>query len=241
MNYRAKWRKKEKVGPSSAGSHHPLSMDDSPHSHNMGPHSHMVGGRMGGRLSYPQDLHHSTGGGHSAFPSHLGLNEFLWSAGLHSAGLFPSSLLSAFPGLAASAWTPKTPHPPSSLFAQYMMASNPPSAMYPFDLSRGRGGEQLEKGLNLSPQSRRGDGGSGCGGSESSGGSPSGRRSNGRLTPSEDDVIDLAAKKPRKEFSDDMNDYDHDDKIKQHSIEFLREQAKQSLIVSRGSPTTSES
>ncbi|OXA63886.1 Aristaless homeobox protein [Folsomia candida] len=227
QNRRAKWRKREKgMDPSSGG--HSRSLDNSPHSHvNNGSSNHVSTG-MSGRLPYslsnPPDLHLQ--GHHPTFPSHLGLNEFLWSAGLHGAGLFPPSLLSAFPGLAAQAWTPKTPHPPSSLFAQYMMGSSPPSVMYPFDLSRAKG--QLDQGLNLSPHSR--------GGSESSNSPTSGRRSSGHISPAEE-VINLV-KKPKRDAVDD----EFDDKInKQHSIDFLREQAKQSMIIQRGSPTTSES
>lgn len=94
-----------------------------------------------------------------------GLNEFLWNAaGLSgmphgSPGLFSTpSILSAFPGLASAGWQLKSPAA-ASLFAQYMMASNPP--VFPFDLSAksasSGSAERLLNNFSPSNRSRRSD------------------------------------------------------------------------------------
>lgn len=181
---------------------------------------------MGSRLPFGMGAHHADLSG-PTFPSHLGLNELLWGAGLHGSSLFHPSLLSAFPALAAQAWAPKTPPPPSSLFAQYMMANNPPSAMYPYDLSRTKG--QFENGMNLSPLSR--------GGSGSGSNSPCGRRSDGHASPTEE-VINLAVSRKGEDGRDEL-----EEKFakKHNSVDFLREKAKQSVLVHRSSPNSQES
>jgi hypothetical protein len=203
-------------GSGGVGSRHPYSM---------GSHS-------------PPGLHNQTHSSASFQHHHLGLNEFLWSAGLaaglpHSAaaGLFPPSLLSAaFPAFAAAqAWAPKTPTPPSSLFAQYMMANNPP-AMYPFDLSRSRRSHHQDVGMNLSPRS----GGAGGGGSESS--SPAQSHSNGHASPCEE-VINLAKNTNMKDEESDDSGGENKSLSRQKSINYLREKAKTSLIEQRSSPT----
>lgn len=205
----------------------------------------------------PHSLGHSAGpvGAHFSPHGFGGLNEFLWSAaglggGLpHGApGLFSTpSLFSAFPALAAAGWSPKSAAAPSaaSIFAQYMMASNPP--VFPYDLSA-KSGNSVGDRLSPSDRSRRSDSLSPPSHSSAEFNNTSRERNldvEGKTSPSlEDEAIDLVKTPPRLMTTENGNSEGGygitfhgklNSGSKQESISMLRERAAKHVANGIGS------